>query len=327
VRVWNSTSGTGFDMRLVPFEINPAGIPAGDASTDTILITYGTADSFVAGVQADQPGLTPTENFILYSNREGFRNGDLFVSVQPGGGPGGSASCVMHEATKAPPASGNCATPPPAPTQLVHATGTYKNFGNGCQNATATHNSGGGIRDAAGNLVPAVRLGSGGQLFNLGIPAMHVYAIRNGNLTMCDWIAADCTVAASYNTVVNDVVSLRAVYGMNLTPAVNALAGDGLVNNNWTRTALTANAFLPSRVVAVALQITARSSLKEKQNQANACDATPSKTRPDRTQDWMYQSMAGAEIDLSASGLADWDCYRYKLFQTRVPLRNMIWRP
>ena len=54
VRVWNTASATGFDLRFVPFELNPVGIPAGDANTDVILVAYGTADSFVAGIPTDQ---------------------------------------------------------------------------------------------------------------------------------------------------------------------------------------------------------------------------------------------------------------------------------
>ena len=79
-------------------------------------------------------------------------------------------------------------------------------------------------------------------------------------------------------------------------------------------------------VMAATLELTARSGLKEKPTVGTTCDATPTASRPDRSQDWIYQSMAGAGIDLSTVS-ADWSCYRYKLFQTSVPLRNMIWRP
>jgi hypothetical protein len=102
--VWNSPSNTGVDVHFVPFEINPAGIPAGDANTDTLMITYGTADSFVAGVLADQaPSGTATAitNFTLTSNWDAFKNGDLFVSVAPGAGAGGSASAACIHVRKA----------------------------------------------------------------------------------------------------------------------------------------------------------------------------------------------------------------------------------
>ncbi|MGZ5047398.1 MAG: hypothetical protein ACXWF0_09180 [Usitatibacter sp.] len=329
VRVWNSTSGTGLDMRFVPFEINPAGIPAGDANTDTLLVSYGTADSFVAGVYAGQVGspATATTDFTIYSpNRDGFKNGDLFISVQPGAGPGGTASCVLHEATATSPASGNCGVPPAAGLSfLEHKPVSYKSSHNGCQTVAATHNSATGIKDASGVTVPVVTQAAGGQLFNLGTPSVKVYAIRGGNLTFCDWVISDCTNAANYTTLVNDIVSLRAVYQMNLTPTVTAAPGDGVVAPS--RAVLTTNAFLPSRVMAATIEVTSRSGLKEKPAVGNVCDATPVASRPDRQMDWIYQvGPPAAPIDLSTSA-ADWSCYRYRLFQTSVPLRNMIWRP
>jgi hypothetical protein len=63
------------------------------------------------------------------------------------------------------------------------------------------------------------------------------------------------------------------------------------------------------------------------------CDTTTNAARPDKVQDWFGPTLspndgtqAAAQIDLSASA-ADWQCYRYKLFQSSVPLRNMIWSP
>src|ERR1700682_2923374 len=47
VRVWNNATSSGVDMNMFPFEINTAGVPAGDANTDAITIAYGTAPSFV----------------------------------------------------------------------------------------------------------------------------------------------------------------------------------------------------------------------------------------------------------------------------------------
>ena len=323
VRVWNSATGTGSTMRLVPFEINPAGIPAGDANTDVLLIAYGTADSFVSGVQADQATNVATGDFTLYSNREGFKNGDLIVSVQPGGGPGGTASCVLHEVTKAPGAAGNCATPPPAPTSLVHATGSYKSAYTSCGTVNARYNSATGITDSTGAVVPPVKMSTGGQVFNLGgLPSLRVYAIRGGNLTTCDMVQSNCALAASYVVAVEGIVSLRAVYGKDFNPAPSALPGDGIVDL-WDRTAL-ADSFQASRVLAAMVEVTARSGLKEKPTTGTACDATTNSQRPDRVQDWMGQGFIG--IDLSTSDV-DWQCYRYKLYQTSVPLRNMIWRP
>ena len=333
VRVWNSPANAGVDLHFVPFEINPAGIPAGDANTDTLMISYGTADSFVAGVQADQAAVagvppTATSPFTITSNWDGFKNGDLFVSVAPGAGAGGTASCVMHEATSTSSAAGNCSTPSGLGVNVLsHGTANYKNPRNTCNMTTPTHNSSTGIKDSSGVVVPLVRATSGGQIFNLGTTSIKVYAIRGGNLTSCDWVASDCTVAANYGILVNDIVSLRAVYQINTTPVVNALPGDGVVAPS--RGPITGNVFLPSRVMAATLELTARSNLKEKPSAGSGtvCDTTPVSSQPSRSQDWIYQTgVAAAPIDLSTVS-ADWSCYRYKMFQTSVPIRNTIWRP
>ncbi len=116
VRVWDNNAGVGIDMHLVPFEINPAGIPAGDANTDTLLIAYGTSSSFVSGI-ALQVGQSPNAMAPLQpiTNFDSFQNGDLFVSVAPGLGAGGNPSCVMHEATATWSTAGNCSNPPASP--------------------------------------------------------------------------------------------------------------------------------------------------------------------------------------------------------------------
>jgi type IV pilus assembly protein PilW len=336
VRVWNNATSTGVDINMFPFEINTAGVPAGDANTDTITIAYGTAPSFVAGIPLSGPQAgSPTVPFALLSNSDTFETGDLFISVVPGAGVGGNPSCVLHEATATDSASGNCGYNPTTAGTVEHKTTAYQQHTpTGCVATTPRFNSATGIKDSTGAVVPLATAQSPSSLiFDMGKPSVKVYAIRGGNLTMCDWIATDCTVAANYSTIVNDIVSLRAVYGMNLTPSVSALPGD-YITTTWQRASLTTNVFLPSRVTAVALELTARSTLKEKRSDGTACvggtpaltDVTPTATSPDRSQNWLYQSMAGAGIDLSAVS-ADWNCYRYRLFQTRVPLRNVIWRP
>jgi hypothetical protein len=47
-------------------------------------------------------------------------------------------------------------------------------------------------------------------------------------------------------------------------------------------------------------------------------------------QDWLGQGILGAGIDLSTTNPAavgEWRCFRYRLYQSRVPIRNMAWRP
>lgn len=332
VRVWNNTLGVGIDMPLVPFYINPPLVPAGDANTDVILIAYGNSPSAVAGM----PLITNQTNLNsipLASNYDSFQTGDIFVSYQPTG-----PSCVLHEVTAAVAPGGNCGFLPGAPSgaytlvSVEFTTGVYKQHTPaGCVNTTPTYNKATAITDSSGVAVPLVTSNPPGQIYNLGNASIHVYAIRGGTLTMCDWIASNCTLAASFTPVVDDIVSLRAVYGMNLNPSPAATGGDcsttvTTCTITWNRNDLSTNVFLPSRVMAVTMELTARSGLKEKPNAAGNCVTTPNANKPDLSQTWIYDSMTGANIDLSTVS-TDWNCYRYKLFQTTVPLRNTLWRP
>lgn len=326
--VWNDNTGTSANMRMVPFEINPAGIPPGDPNTDVILVAYGSSENFVTGVPASQPS-NAASNFKVSENRDGFRAGDLVIAVQPGAGPGGGPSCVMNELTGVPGTGGNCGSPPTGGSDVLnHNTGQYKNPNANCQMVKATYNNASGIKDVNGNTVPALSAPAG-TLYDLGaLPQIKIFAVHNGNLTTCNWLTQDCTVLANYAVAVDGIVSLRAVYGKDMAP-VGGPRGDGVVET-WDRGVLDTSD-KASRVLAAAVAVTARSGLKEKPTAGPACDATPNPNRPDRgtTQDW-YQAVApglvGAQIDLSTTA-ADWQCYRYKLFQTAVPLRNMIWRP
>jgi type IV pilus assembly protein PilW len=333
IRVWNDGAGAGTDMRMVPFEINPAGIPAGDANSDVILISYGSSETFVTGVPADQP-TGAAGNFKVSSNRDGFRAGDLVIGVQPGGGPGGTTSCVLHELTGVPGTGGNCGAPATGGSDVLnHDTGNYKNPNANCEMTPARFNNASGIKDSAGNTVPPLKSSDGGSLYNLGpLPQVRIYAVRNGNLTSCEAMTTNCADPANYTVVVNDIVSLRATYGKDFdgNPTPGTPTGDGVVDR-WSRAALTTTNQV-SRVLGASVALAARSGVKEKPTTGSTCDATTNSQRPDRTQEWFGPTqtpndgtVAGAQMDLS--GLVDWQCYRYKLYQTSVPLRNMIWRP
>jgi type IV pilus assembly protein PilW len=337
VRTWNNASGTGTDLPVMPFQINPAGVPAGDANTDVIVMAYGASDNFVTGVAVAQAG-SPTDDFKIApsNNGDGFRNGDLVVAMQPGAGPGGGPQCVLHELTAVPGNGGNCGRPSAGPQWLAHGVVSYPSAATGCQPQAARFNSASGIRDANGANVAALNGVNSPLLYNLGpTPQVKAYAVRGGNLATCDLLSQDCNAAASWQVVASDIVSLRAIYGEDFdgNPAPSNATGDGRVDQ-WSRAPIT-TANQASRTLAAALEITARNSLREKPRSGSQCDATVDPARPDRAQpqDW-YQpfvamasgSLAGAAIDLSSTS-PDWKCYRYKLFQTSVPIRNMIWKP
>jgi type IV pilus assembly protein PilW len=344
VILWEENLGKSRWVRFVPVEINPAGYNVGDVNTDVILISYGNADTSVAGINAGT-GVT-SDIFTIRVNPSSYRAGDYVFTMQPSAVAGGPPSCVAHEATNVPTSPGNCGqAQPPLATgyQIEHKYRQYPNYSMGCQLVQANHNPSGVMKDPNGVAVPALDLSKGGQLFSMGPnPSAKIYAIRGGNLTVCETFAKDCTDGNNYDVLVNDIVSMRAILGGDYVGGTGTGAGvlgDGSIDQ-WSR-----NAFADSgdvrRTVAIAIELTARSGLKEKSSTGNpdpaACDATTAANLPDKgqTQDWYagYVAMAlgsldGAKIDLSQSDpKGQWQCYRYKLFQSVVPLRNLLWTP
>ncbi len=108
----------------------------------------------------------------------------------------------------------------------------------------------------------------------------------------------------------NNVVSLKAMYGIS--------DANSQVVTNWVRaTGAWATPTLADarRIKAVRIAVVVRSPLKEKaEGDAQACITTT--TAPESWPD-------GPAIDLSND--ADWRCYRYRAFETIVPLRNVLW--
>ena len=161
-------------------------------------------------------------------------------------------------------------------------------------------------------------------LFNLGAaPRFLAYAVRNGNLTVCDYMAADCGAAiplvgttpnpdpAIWRPMANNVVSLRAEYGRDTSAPMNGTA------DVFDQTAPTTNCGW-ARTSAVRLALVARSAQFEKE------DVTPAAPQ------WQGTGSATPVLlnvsqnpDGSANAL--WQRYRYRVFETLVPLRNVAW--
>lgn len=311
VKLYNEKTDVTSSVSFRPIQINPptTQVAAGDVNTDTITIAYGNSDGLVEGTGAYQVA-NAAANFKV-DNRAGFRPGDLVIGYQ--NIPGTGVQCTVHEVTGVP--GGSCGDPPQGGSDnVIHNSGNYKNVYDNCNSQSATRNKPGGIPG-----VVALDKVNDAKLFNMGpLPVNQAYAIRGGNLTVCDLMNADCSVAANFTPIINDIVSMRAVYGRDTN-------GNGSIESGeWTRTAPTTAAEW-QQLLAIRLALVARNPLREKPNAAGACDITTDKAKPDKME-WLNQGTAGAGIDLSTSD-ANWQCYRYKLFQTVVPLRNLLWQP
>lgn len=173
--------------------------------------------------------------------------------------------------------------------------------------------------DTAGwnmSATPAQNFGDGSLLINLGEPVDVTYSIVDNALRARTLrIAANST--PSYDGPVElypNVVNLQAFYGKD----TNA---DGNVDT-WDTVTPATNAGW-RQLVAVRVAVVARSAQFEKENVTHEnpqWDVGMAGTFPAAT------GCGGSRcVTLKVDHLDDWQRYRYRVFDTVVPLRNMLW--
>lgn len=148
------------------------------------------------------------------------------------------------------------------------------------------------------------------RIYDLGALTQRTYSVVNGSLISQDYFSSTTQVQVS-----NNIVSLKAQYGISdagsqvVNNWVSATNGGGA--GNWA-TPLVADL---KRIKAIRLAVVARSPLRERL----APGATACTTTTVAPTSWP----GGPAIDLSND--PDWRCYRYRTFETVVPLRNVLW--
>jgi len=164
-----------------------------------------------------------------------------------------------------------------------------------------------------------------GTLYNLGAnsgdktlgPQFLGYRVSKGNLVMCDFMANDCSQdnTTAWVPIASNIVSMRAQYGRDTTPKM-----DGVIDV-FDRVAPAVsgdtNACDILRIAAVRIALVARSGDYDK--------STPTANAPvwDGTD---ADNPAGSEaLPIKLSANTDWQKYRYKVFQTTVPIRATTW--
>lgn len=161
--------------------------------------------------------------------------------------------------------------------------------------------------DSTASIV-AAGIGAGANLACLGTWTRINYAVSNGNLEV------------SGTPRIGGIVNLQAQYGVSLAANSNQI-------NQW----VDADAvpwIAPSiadrnRIKAVRIAVIARNGVMERDNVSTACSST---TDPSPTGVCAWEGTAASPaptVDLSND--ANWQRYRYRVFETIIPLRNMIW--
>ncbi|HEY1043377.1 MAG TPA: PilW family protein [Telluria sp.] len=195
--------------------------------------------------------------------------------------------------------------------------------------------SGGAFRFNTGDL-GADYTGSQSRLFNLG-PAgqlsFHTWSVANGFLQLR---STDLEGSGSAPAPVADnIVSIKAQYGFDTRPAASFDPESGLTVSRWSPTMIDAdgNGVIGSagdyqRVAALRVAVVARARAPERAPAGGECTATPQ-----RPVLFAVDGPAGVDavpmtVNVAvANDAVPWQCYRYRVFENIVPLRNAAWRP
>jgi type IV pilus assembly protein PilW len=179
--------------------------------------------------------------------------------------------------------------------------------------ASNLEHSGGWWNPPSGGSLPT--FGAASSVFNLGSPTWRIYSIGSDKLQFSEVLTTYVDGGAA-TAIIDDIVDLQAQYGKDTN-------NDDVVDA-WNTTLPTTSAEW-QQVLAIRVAILSRSQNYERPaNAGDPCEATTLANRPKwgaatpPTEDF---TRLKAELDVAPS------CYKHRVFETIIPLRNMIWRP
>jgi type IV pilus assembly protein PilW len=163
-------------------------------------------------------------------------------------------------------------------------------------------------------LVSAAGASVGASLSCMGRWNQFTYVIANNQLQRNDATSTTAT------PIVSEIVSMQAQYGISATADSNQITQWVSATAPWATPSVADR----NRIKAVHVVIVARNGLQEKDNVTNTCTTAKGTLNngPCAWDDADLPSAAPA-IDLSAD--ANWQRYRYRAYDTIIPIRNMIW--
>ncbi|MFZ2366319.1 MAG: PilW family protein [Azonexus sp.] len=144
------------------------------------------------------------------------------------------------------------------------------------------------------------------------------YMVNGGQMRLVTTVNGVNTDAQN----VEGIVNIQAQYGVSNAPNSNDIAQWVDATGAWA----TPNIATRNRIKAIRVAVVARSSLREKNNVTDACSSTTA-LNPTGLCAWEGTAVSPAPvINLAddADGVS-WQRYRYRVYETIVPLRNVIW--
>ncbi|MES2296746.1 MAG: PilW family protein [Pseudomonadota bacterium] len=172
------------------------------------------------------------------------------------------------------------------------------------------------------------------RVFNLG-PAdalsFHTWTTKNGFLTLqATDLGSD---SKKEQTVLDNIVAVKAQYGFDTSAVFDPEVGMNVTQ--WSAEMVDADKDTVTggpgdwqRIAAVRLAVVARSKMPDKPAADGSCSATTAmpqvftKAEPSG----VVAVPITVKVDIAGDPI-DWTCYRYRVFETVVAMRNAAWRP
>jgi type IV pilus assembly protein PilW len=297
----NSIDPTTGDVANPPINSMPVKIVDDGTGSDTVEVLYSSSAVGAAPVQISKAMPSPS-NATFVSNTLGFATCDFILLAAKDG----SKACTLQQATDT----------FASPAKILTSSGQ------------SNYNAPGGF---SGSLYPAGGYSTSDIVINMGSFVNRRFSVnKNGSndeyyLRQTKVNSADdgCSTPDPNPNLdlISNIVNIQAQYGV--APAgsqqVNCWTGAATTDTDCAITSGT-NWSAPSpadvkRIKAVRIAIVARSALSERPSTVGgSCVTTTSAPAS-----WD----GGPPINLS--GISNWQCYRYKVYQTVIPMINVIW--
>jgi type IV pilus assembly protein PilW len=281
--------GSSFTFPLAPVVITN-GISTDTDAPDTITVLQGRTTNFSAPMvlKEEHP---QSSNYFEVTSSFGAVVGNMMIAVPKI--QGASVGCSLFSVTN----DASAAATTLGPTRVPHA-------------ATAAS------KWNQNSIFPTGGYMSGSYLLNMGAMVYRTYSVSSANsLQMVERSPADGTLTDPPLELYPQVVNLQAMYGKDTN-------GDGVVDTYDNVTPTTNAGWL--QVLAIRIAVVARSNQYEKDivtASAPQWDVGANATIAGTT------TCHGASkcLALKVSQIPDWQHYRFKVYDTIVPLRNVLW--
>lgn len=286
----------------------PAVIESGGTGPDRITLYSGSSMSGTGTLRVTSDYIGGTRlnvDRVPY----GFNEGDVVVVAPDNVGAG---DCALAQISDDP---GDHAAPPEQQYVMV-AGGAGFRFNSGSLGA----NYSGGVT----------------RVFNLGPArtlAFHTWSVENGFLRLRSTDLAGSSAEPA--TVADNIVSIKAQYGFDTRTGAAFAPQDGLQVRRWSSAMIDADGDTTvgsagdyQHIAALRIAVIARSAARERPAADGLCNASTAK--PVVFASAVPQGVTASSVTVEVAASAQdttWRCYRYRVFETIVPLRNAGWRP